>query len=110
MKNYPLFFLLLLFIIPTISNAAEMHTLEIDFSFTAPDNSAKQLLGYRLYKASEQVCETNDPSSSKMTCDFLAEDGTYNFTLTAYYTDGTESPASPSFPFTIAICPAAGSH
>ena len=84
MKNYPLFFLLLLFIIPTISNAAEMHTLEIDFSFSAPDNSAKQLLGYRLYKASEQVCETNDPSSSKITCEFLTGGGTYDFTLTAY--------------------------
>jgi hypothetical protein len=111
MKNTLLFFLFLflVLIMPTISVGAETHTMEVEFSFTAPDDPAKQLLGYRLYKEGEQVCETSDPNTSKVTCEILTEDGTFDFTLTAYYADSTESPASPSFPFTIASAGDTGS-
>ncbi|NOR23688.1 MAG: PKD domain-containing protein [Desulforhopalus sp.] len=101
MKNNLLFFLFLLLIIPAISIGAEMRTIEVEFSFSDPDNSSKQLLGYRLYKEAEQVCETNDPSASRVDCELLTEDGTFDFTLTAHYSDNSESPPSPSFPFTI---------
>jgi len=100
-KKNPLFFLFLLLLIPTMSLAAEMHTLQVAFSFSAPDSSTSQLLGYRLYKDGVQVCETNDPDASVVTCDFLTDYGTFNFALTAYYSDSTESPFSPLFPFTI---------
>jgi len=101
MKNKILFFLFLLLTIPCISVGAEMHTLEVEFSFTPPDDPARTLLGYRLYKEGEQVCETNDADASAITCDLQTDEGTFDFTLTAYYSDNTESPASPSFPFTI---------
>jgi PKD repeat protein len=101
MKKNPLFFLFLLLIFPTISIGAEMRTLDVEFSFTNPDDPAKQLLGYRLYKEGEQVCEANDPNTSRVSCEIYTEDGTFDFTLTAYYADSTESPHSPSFPFTI---------
>ncbi len=75
--------------------------MEIDFSFSSPNDPARQLLGYRLFEEGRQVCETNDPSVSRISCSFLTENGTFNFTLAAYYSDGTESPPSPPFPFRI---------
>lgn len=80
--------------------AAE-RTLEIDFSFDAPVDPTKQLAGYRLYKEGVQVCTTNQPSLTKMGCTLLTEDGSFDFTLKAYYSDNTESLPSPSYPFVV---------
>jgi len=101
MNNKLLFFLFVCLVVPTLSNGAEVRNLEIEFSFTAPEDLASQLLGYRLYKEGEQVCETTNPTSSSVACELLTEDGTFDFTLSAYYSNSTESPKSPSFPFTI---------
>ncbi|TKB23976.1 DUF4082 domain-containing protein [Desulfopila sp. IMCC35006] len=105
MKNKPLFFLLLLLLFPTISIGAEMRMLDVEFSFTAPDYLANQLVGYKLYKEKVEVCATTDPSVSKISCAFPSDAGSFNFSLTAYYANGTESPASPSFPFIIPAVP-----
>lgn len=105
MKNKLLLILLVLFFTPTLSTAAVTRTLEIEFAFTSPDILDTQLLGYRLYKEGQQACETSDPIVSTISCDILSEDGTFNFSLTAYYANGTESPQSPSFSFTIGSAP-----
>jgi len=105
MKNYTLLFLFLILAIPTISVAAEYHTMQVDFTFTATDDPVRQLIGYRLYEEADQVCEISDPDVSNITCTFATEDGTFDFTLTAIYSDGSESPHSPSFPFTIVTSP-----
>jgi len=105
MKNKLLFLISLLILLPTISIAVELRTLEIEFAFTAPDSPEQQLLGYRLYKEGTQVCESDAPNTTQITCDIPTEDGTFNFFLTAYYSDGTESPPSPQFPFTISSTP-----
>ncbi|TKB23978.1 DUF4082 domain-containing protein [Desulfopila sp. IMCC35006] len=102
MKNKLLFLLLTLLIAPTSLIAAETCTVDIEFSFTAPDYLANQLVGYKLYKENVQVCATNDPNVSKISCQFPSEAGSFDFSLTAYYANGAESPPSPSFPFTIA--------
>jgi len=78
-----------------------MTTLEVEFAFTAPNTAEQQLLGYRLYQQGAKVCETNTPGVSTITCDIPTVAGTFDFTLAAYYSNGTESPHSPSFPFTI---------
>ncbi len=96
-----LFLLFLSLGTPIGSISAEMQTLEIEFSFTASNDSPKQLLGYRLYKDGEQVCDSYDHYTNKITCDIFTEDGIFNFTLVAYFFDGTESLPSPSFPFVI---------
>lgn len=106
MKNVLLLFLLVLCCIPPINlNAAVMTTLEVEFAFSGAANQDQQLLGYRLYQEGKQICETNNPSVSKITCDLLAEAGTFDFTLTAHYINGSESPHSPSFPFSINSIP-----
>ncbi len=108
MKNKLLIILLVILFTPTISTAAVTRTLEIGFAFTTPDSLDTQLLGYRLYKDAQQedrqACETSAPTVSTISCDILTEDGTFNFSL-AYYANGTESPQSPSFPFTIGSTP-----
>ncbi|MGB3209626.1 MAG: PKD domain-containing protein [Desulforhopalus sp.] len=101
MKINLLFLLLLVFITPSFSFGAEMTTLEIEFAFTAPDTPDKQVSGYRLYKDGTQVCETHEPGVSAIACNFPTEVGTFDFTLTACYADGTESPASAPCPHTV---------
>jgi hypothetical protein len=105
MKKKTLLLLSLLFFIPGISMGAELRNLEVQFAFTAPDYPAKQLTGYRLYMDGQQVCTTNDPSISRLTCKIMTQVGTCDFTLTACYSDGSESPPSPSFPFTFDSTP-----
>lgn len=101
MKNKLLLLLLVVLLSPSLSIAETMRTLEVEFAFTAPAELADQLLGYRLLKNGVQVCETTDATTSLISCDFLTEDGTFDFSLKAYYANSTESPASPIFPFTI---------
>jgi hypothetical protein len=64
MKNKLPFFLFLLLFVPTISSGTEIHTMDLEFSFTAPDDPARQLIGYRLYKEGKQVCDTNNPTTT----------------------------------------------
>ena len=101
MKNRLLFSLFILLFIPGISSAAEMHTLDIEFAFSGPNDPGSQLMGYILHKEGVPVCEKDDPNASRITCELLTEDGTFDFTLTASYSGGAESPPSPAFPFTI---------
>lgn len=108
-KGNLLLLLLLILVIPLVSTGtarsmtfgAAERTLEIDFSFDAPVDPTKQLAGYRLYKEGVQVCTTNQPSLTKMGCTLLTEDGSFDFTLKAYYSDNTESLPSPSYPFVV---------
>ena len=85
MKNKILLLLFVILTIPGISAAAELHTLEIAFSFNVPDSQDKHLLGYRLYKEGSQVYESSDATATSITCDILTEDGTFNFTLARYF-------------------------
>lgn len=102
MRNY-LFLLLLftLFALPANSYSAEMCSLEVSFSFDGATDPQRELVGYRLYQEGEKVCETDTANTSKIICDLPLESGTHNFELTAYYSDGSESPQSPPFPFTM---------
>lgn len=100
-KKNLLLILLLIFFIPTISFGAQTYTLKIAFSFAPPDNSAKILAGYRLYKGGSKVCETSNPNSTNLTCKVSSAAGTYKFSLAAYYSNKTESPRSAAFPVTL---------
>lgn len=74
--------------------------IEIEYSFTPPENHTTQ--SYTVYKDGVAVCTTSDVSGMPLVCDFETLPGTYNFTLAAKYTDGTESYKSPDYSFTIA--------
>ena len=83
-------------------------TLEVSFSFTPPTELEDSFTGYQLFKGTTELCSvdsseviTSDPTTSVLSCTFLTEDGTFDFTLSAVYSDGSSSPLSPAFPYTI---------
>lgn len=107
-RYHLLVMLFLLFSMPSLSTAAvpitfdaSERTLEVDFSFDIPVDPARQLTGYRLYREGVQVCATNEPSLSRISCALLTKDGAFNFTLTAVYSDNTESEHSAAYPFVV---------
>ncbi|MCI5209432.1 MAG: PKD domain-containing protein, partial [Candidatus Electrothrix sp. ATG2] len=59
------------------------------------------LAGYQLYQEGVQLCTSNTPTETAMDCIFVSEPGTYNFTLTAFCDDGSESPHSEPFVFAL---------
>ena len=64
-----LLLLCILLLIPTVSSGTETWTRQVEFSMTPPNDSARQLLVYRLYKEGEKVCETNTHAISTLICD-----------------------------------------
>ena len=92
-----LFLFIFLLIVGVVSANATQRTLQIKFAFDPTDNPTKNLLGYRLYKDNEQVTNCEVTALDEMTCVLYEDDGTFHFTLAAYYSDNTESPRSPSY-------------
>ncbi|WP_319548580.1 PKD domain-containing protein [Desulfogranum marinum] len=80
--------------------AAADHSIHIEWGYTPPSEPA--VTGYRLYKEGTFTCETQNPLATSMDCSVSLEQDTTNFTLTALFDDGSESPHSASFPFTAA--------
>jgi PKD repeat protein len=76
------------------------HEIQIDFTFDTTAVTDKTVAGYRLYKDNTQVCDAAAVDPQTFTCIDSGETGTYSFTLTAVYSDGSESPHSAPFPFT----------
>lgn len=80
--------------------AAADHSIHIEWGYTPPSEPA--VTGYRLYKEGVSACETQNPLATSMDCSVSLTQDTTNFTLTALFSDGSESPHSAPFPFTIA--------
>lgn len=57
--------------------------------------------GFILYKKGSQVCKFNGASITNGDCAIDMDDLSDTFTLTARFTDGTESPHSDPYVFTI---------
>ena len=68
---------------------------------TPPPIPSKQVIGYRLYQEGNPACDSNSYDLQSMTCLITSEPGTFNFTMSALYSDQSESPQSTPFPFTI---------
>lgn len=93
----------------TIGDTSQLRTIEIALSFDSSAITGKTLTGYNLYENSLQVCKTGDPAATTITCAFITTDGTHTYELTAYFTDGTESPKSQPFEFAIGATTSGGS-
>ncbi len=94
--------LTVLTIILPVSNLFAMvnHSIHIEWdyeTYSAPENL--ELSAYRLYKEGVQVCQFDYPYDFAGDCEFQSENGRFNFTLTAVFDDGSESPSSTPFPF-----------
>ncbi len=77
------------------------YDIQVDFAFDSTADPDKQVSGYRLYQEGNPACDSNSYDLASMTCLIASEPGTYNFTMSALYSDGSESPQSLPFPFTI---------
>lgn len=100
MKKLALILFLLICFTPGVSlTAVSPQDIHIEWSYDTQPVDGKTLAGYYLYKEGIQVCSTNIPEDKAMGCIIDSEPGTFNFTLTAFYSDGTESPHSPTYEF-----------
>lgn len=86
------------------SALAATQTIHVDWSYTPPSEPA--VTGFKLYQEGVFACETHDPTATAMDCAVTLATATTNFTLTATFSDGTESPQSTPFAFTLTDNPA----
>jgi hypothetical protein len=77
------------------------HNLQVDFSFNTAAMPGKQVAGYRLYKEGDLVCETGPVTPQSISCTITSITGAFDFSLSAFYDDGSESPQSSPFSVTI---------
>lgn len=78
---------------------AKEHSIHIQFQYNINAIPEKQVQGYNLYKAGEAICNTSLSRSETQDfeCSFESPGGSFPFTLTALFSDGTESPHSAPF-------------
>ena len=81
--------------------AKKEHTINVTFNFDTGKDIEKRVSGFRLYKEGELICETTDPRSTKIDCAFSSDGGAFQFTMTTYFEDGSESGHSEPFTYTI---------
>lgn len=77
------------------------HNIHVSFNFDTGNEQGSNISGFRLYQEGKRVCETNDPESNTIDCNIASPSGSFVFTLTAYYEDGSESPHSKPFSYKI---------
>lgn len=82
--------------------AGVISVIEVNFSFNAPTDGVRVLIGFKLYESGVAVIVWDDADVYKREVIMsLPENRTAVFTLTALYDDGTESPTSPEYLFDI---------
>jgi hypothetical protein len=72
-------------------------SIHIEWGYTKPADIA--VTGFRLYQNGTRVCEFAGPDTSQGDCEVLLTRRGTEFTLTAVFADGTESPHSAPFVF-----------
>ncbi|MGD9948376.1 MAG: PKD domain-containing protein [Desulfobulbus sp.] len=90
-----LFWLLLL--VPGSLFAAENRSIHVEWGYTPP--SQPSVTGFKLYQEGVLACRSDNPNATALDCTVTLLDNPTNFTLTATFADGTESPHSAPFAF-----------
>jgi len=72
-------------------------SIHIEWGYTPP--SEPEVTGFILYQEGVAVCLTETPTATSMDCEVTLTATVTNFTLTATFSDGTESPHSAPFAF-----------
>ena len=87
--------------LPKPDEPDRIHTIQVSFNFDTTNDQGNRISGFRLYKEGKLICETTDPGSRSIDCDFSSPGGSFLFTMTTYFVDGSESPHSEPFSYTI---------
>lgn len=101
--NRTVFFLVLIVLCsltaPDATAQARERSIHIQFHYNINAIPEKQVEGYNLYKAGELICNTSitRAETQDFECSFESSGGSFPFTLTALFNDGTESPHSAAF-------------
>ena len=79
------------------------YTIEIQFSFDTQAVPGNPVSEFYIYKSGERICESDAAASIDQTivCSFESPAGLFPFTMTAVYDDGTQSPHSAPFSFSL---------
>jgi hypothetical protein len=77
------------------------HDINVSFNFDIENRQGNRVSGFRLYKEGKLICETKDPESKNIECNIASPSGSFLFTITAYYDDGSESIHSEPFSYKI---------
>lgn len=93
------FILILICSLPVLSVAATTKSIHVEWGYTPP--SKPSVTGFKLYQEGVFACKTTIPTATGMDCTVSLVANTTNFTLTATFNDGTESPHSSPFPFSL---------
>ncbi len=89
---------LILCSLPAFVTAATTQSIHVEWGYTPPSEPA--VTGFKLYQEGAFACQTPDAAATAMDCQVALTAETTNFTLTATFNDGTESPHSAPFAFT----------
>jgi len=85
--------------LPATASTAANYTINAQWNgYTAP--SGYTVSGFNLYQEGALACQTQGASATSVDCLVSLTANTTNFTLTAAFTNGTESPHSAPFVFT----------
>jgi hypothetical protein len=96
-----LFLFSLITLIPGHSKALDqIYEVSVEFSFDSQAPGGQEISGYRLYKDGIQLCEEGEADSQVISC-AVDTPGTFDFTLSALYMGGGESPQSAPFQFSV---------
>ena len=99
----PLCYLLIVFFcwLPVFAAAGSItQSIHVEWGYTPPSEPA--VTGFKLYQEGVFACQTTDANATAMDCQVTLTAETTNFTLTASFGDGTESPHSAPFAFSLA--------
>lgn len=92
----------------TGSSVVQDRNIQVAFSFSQSNEMQEKLSSYVLNQNGSEVCrvDKSDVSSTGTSsylfdCRLITEDGNYEFTLSAAYSDGSVSQVSDPFPYTV---------
>ena len=91
------YFWLLLSVLVVSTAYAQSQSIHVEWGYTPP--SQPRVSGFKLYQEGVFACQADDPKATAMDCTVAMTSTPTNFTLTATFVDGTESPHSAPFAF-----------
>lgn len=90
-----LFLTLFLCCLSALASAAT--SIHVEWGYSPPSTPA--VTGFKLYQEGNLACQTENPTATAMDCEVTLTAATTNFTLTATFSDNSESPQSAPFSF-----------
>jgi hypothetical protein len=89
-----LYLILTLLLVSPAWGAVSIH---VEWGYAAPAFPA--VTGFKLYQEGVYACQTTTPTATAMDCSVSIVKSSTNYTLTAVFGDGSESPHSAPFAF-----------